>query len=78
MATGVLLVCFGQGTRVTEYLMESPKVYQAQVRLGITTDTGDAEGRVISRSDPGGIALPEIERALTSFQGRIQQVPPIY
>lgn len=78
MATGVLLVCFGQGTRVTEYLMESPKVYRAQVRLGITTDTGDVEGRVISRSDPRGIALEEIEDALASFQGRIQQVPPIY
>ncbi len=78
MATGVLLVCFGQGTRVSEYLMESPKAYRAQVRLGIATDTGDAEGRVISRSDPRGIALQEIERALASFQGRIQQVPPIY
>jgi len=78
MATGVLLVCFGQATRVTEYLMKSPKVYRAQVRLGITTDTGDAEGRVISRSEPRGIALQEIEHALVSFQGRIQQVPPIY
>jgi tRNA pseudouridine55 synthase len=78
MATGVLLVCFGQGTRVSQYLMESPKAYRAQVRLGITTDTGDAEGRVISRSDPRGITLQEIERALASFQGRIQQVPPIY
>lgn len=78
MATGVLLVCFGQGTRVTEYLMESPKVYRAQVRLGITTDTGDAQGGVISRSDPREITLQEIERALVSFQGRIQQVPPVY
>ncbi len=78
MATGVLLVCFGQGTRVTEYLMESPKAYRARVRLGTTTDTGDAEGRVISRSDPRGIALQEIEHVLVSFQGRVQQVPPIY
>ena len=78
MATGVLLVCFGQGTRVTEYLMESPKAYRAQVTLGITTETGDAEGKVVSRSDPSGIALQEIEHALASFQGRIQQVPPIY
>jgi len=78
MATGVLLVCFGQGTRVTEYLMESPKVYRAQVRLGVTTETADAEGRVISRFDPRGISLQGIESALASFQGRIKQVPPIY
>jgi len=78
MATGVLLVCFGQGTRVTEYLMESPKVYRAQVRLGMTTDTGDAEGRVISHSDPRGITLQGIEGTLASSQGRIQQVPPTY
>lgn len=78
MATGVLLVCFGQGTRVTDYLMESPKTYRAQVTLGVTTETGDAEGKVISRSDPGRIALLEIEEALASFQGRIQQVPPLY
>lgn len=78
MATGVLLVCFGQGTRVTDYLMESPKVYRAQVRLGITTETGDSEGRVVSRSDPSGISLQEIEHTLASFQGRTQQVPPTY
>lgn len=78
LATGVLLICFGQATRIADYLMESPKVYRAQVRLGIKTDTGDAEGKVISHSDPSEVTLQEIEGALASFRGRIQQIPPIY
>ncbi|MFL7809884.1 MAG: hypothetical protein AB8I80_14710, partial [Anaerolineae bacterium] len=48
LATGVLLVCLGRATRVSEYLMRSPKVYRGTIHLGITTTTHDAEGEVTS------------------------------
>jgi len=51
-ASGVLPICLGQGTRVIEYLAEASKTYLAQVELGIVTDTYDATGQVVKRSDP--------------------------
>ena len=78
MATGVLLVCLGQATRVTEYLMDAPKRYRAGIVLGIATDTYDAEGRVTHRSPSVSFTRAQIEEALSSFVGRIEQVPPLY
>jgi tRNA pseudouridine55 synthase len=78
MATGVLLICLGQATRVAEYLMAGQKRYRATVILGATTDTYDAEGKVISRSGPVDLNGEEIEAALAGFVGRIEQVPPMY
>lgn len=78
MATGVLLVCIGRATRLAEYLMQSTKVYQARVRLGVSTDTYDAEGRVIAKSDEIPTDRTAVERALGQFVGVIEQVPPLY
>ena len=78
MATGVLPVCLGQGTRVVEFLADAIKVYQAQIELGVVTDTYDASGSVIQRNDPSGISQEQLESALTSFRGTIQQTPPMY
>lgn len=78
MATGVLLVCFGQATRVTEYLMDSPKRYRAGIVLGIATDTYDAEGDVTHRNSNVSFTCAQIEEALSSFVGRIEQLPPLY
>ena len=78
MATGVLPVCLGQGTRVVEFLADAAKVYQAQIELGVVTDTYDASGRVMQRNDPSGISREQLESALTSFRGTIQQIPPMY
>ncbi len=77
MATGVLLVCLDKATRVTEYLMASPKTYDAVIRLGVTTTTDDAEGEIVTQSQ---IEVPyaEIERTVQQFVGRIEQVPPAY
>ena len=77
MATGVLLLCLGQATRVAEYLMQGDKVYRARIRLGITTDTYDAEGQVVAQ----GLVTatrPLVERVLAEFVGTIEQTPPIY
>lgn len=77
-ATGVLLVCLGQATRVSEYLMELPKTYQAQIVLGIATDTYDADGRPLSTGDFTGITEDRLSAALLRFVGDIQQVPPSF
>jgi tRNA pseudouridine55 synthase len=85
LATGVLLVCVGRATRVAEYLMTRPKVYRARVRLGITTDTYDAEGQVIAEAEGASVPVPvlevsrgQVEAALARFRGTITQVPPMY
>ncbi|HHS97925.1 MAG TPA: tRNA pseudouridine(55) synthase TruB [Chloroflexi bacterium] len=77
MATGVLLVCLGRATRLAEYLMASPKIYRARIRLGTATDTYDAEGRVVEER-PVRVDRQEVEAALERFRGRILQVPPMY
>jgi len=78
MASGVLPVCFGQGTRVIEFLLEMSKVYRAQIELGVATDTHDATGRIIQRGDPFQVSREQIELALDTFRGLIQQTPPMY
>jgi len=77
LATGVLLVCVGRATRVAEYLMAGQKVYRARVYLGITTDTYDAEGRVVAEA-PAEVDRTQVEAALTRFRGKITQLPPVY
>lgn len=87
-ATGVLPVCLGRGTRVIEFLVDTTKAYRAEIELGVATDTYDASGkvthtydaggRVTQQGDPAGITYAQLESALASFCGRIQQVPPLY
>jgi len=77
-ATGVLVVCLGQATRLIEYMMAATKVYRAEVRLGITTDTLDATGKPVSQADPSNIGRQQVEEALTAFVGKIDQVPPMF
>ena len=77
-AEGVLPVCLGQGTRMSEHLLTARKRYSATVRLGITTDTYDAEGLVLQERDSSGIGRRQVSEALRRFRGRIQQLPPMY
>ena len=78
MATGVLPVCLGRGTRVIEFLRETAKAYRAQVELGVATDTYDASGEITGRGDSLGIDREQVAVALTSFRGSIEQIPPMY
>jgi len=78
LATGVLLVCVGQATRVAEYLMAGQKRYRATLQMGVSTDTYDAEGQVTRDAGAVEIRLQEIETALSHFVGEIAQVPPMY
>jgi tRNA pseudouridine 55 synthase len=78
LACGVLPVFLGQATRLAEYLMEHPKSYRAEIELGVSTDSYDAEGAVTQRSDASGIDWIAVEECLKRFRGDIQQTPPVY
>jgi len=78
MATGVLLICLGQATRVTEYLMLGRKQYRAVVHFGISTETYDAQGTVTQSVESVQLSKGQIADALAAFQGVIQQAPPPY
>lgn len=77
LATGVLLLCLGQATRVVEYLAASDKVYRARLRLGISTDTYDAEGQITSQSEVT-VSRTQVEGELQAFTGIQEQMPPMY
>ena len=78
VASGVLPVCIGQATRLVEYLIDTTKTYRAEIELGITTDTYDAEGKVTQRADVSGITRKQVEAALGTFYGEITQTTPAY
>lgn len=79
-ATGVLVVMVGKGTRLAQFLSGVDKEYEAIIRLGYSTDTGDRTGKPISGppTNGGKWTEDEIEAALQSLRGNIDQVPPMY
>jgi tRNA pseudouridine55 synthase len=77
LATGVLLVCLGQATRVSEYLMRSQKTYRGAIHLGVATTTDDAEGEITAEAEVR-VTRAQVETAMQDFVGHIQQVPPRY
>ena len=78
MAEGVLLVGFGAGTKILQYLSDLSKSYQATLRLGEETDTMDSEGRTVLRRPVPHLEKDEIGRVLLSFTGPRKQRPPAY
>src|SRR5512135_2156722 len=78
MATGLLPICFGEATKIAGYLLGSRKAYEAEVRLGATTTTDDAEGEVVSARPVPPLTEASIEAALCTLRGRITQTPPAY
>ncbi|MBQ7383501.1 MAG: tRNA pseudouridine(55) synthase TruB [Clostridia bacterium] len=77
MATGVLAVLIGRAAKAAEYLVSDTKKYRALLRLGITTDTEDTSGAVLSESTDIPSA-EEVERVCRSFVGEYDQIPPMY
>lgn len=77
MAVGVLPVCVGSATKAIEFIIEKDKLYRAELTLGITTDTQDAEGKVISIREAAG-SNDAIAAAIKSFEGKISQLPPMF
>jgi tRNA pseudouridine55 synthase len=77
-ATGLLICCIDQATRLARFFMQSDKTYQGTLHLGVTTDTGDATGKVISEYSGKPISEERIRSVFRRFRGRIPQVPPAY
>ncbi len=78
LAEGVLPICFGQATRLMEFLVDAPKVYRATMLLGVITDTYDAQGAVVEVRDPSALTREQVEAAMANFLGVVYQVPPMY
>ena len=77
LASGLLPLLFGEATKFAQFGLDSIKEYRAQIRLGVATDTGDAEGRVLQRC-PVDVSEGSLKQALARFRGAIEQVPPMY
>jgi len=83
MATGLLPICLGEATKYSQDLLDADKKYQARLRFGIQTDTGDAQGQVIAEKSTAEVtdnamAKSLIDGILPQFMGEIEQVPPMY
>ena len=78
LATGVLPLCLGEATKISQFLLESDKKYRVKIKLGIRTSTGDAEGEIIQQTDDVAVTLDTLNKALEGFRGSIEQVPPMY
>ena len=78
MATGVLLVCTGEATKITRFLTDLDKEYLTIMKLGEKTDTYDSEGTVVQRSEGFSLGKEDIENVLAGFRGTIEQTPPMF
>ncbi len=77
LATGLLIILLGRGTKLSESLMGFDKTYEGVLRLGIATDTQDADGQVVSESDPSGVTREALEAQMACRTGDIMQTPPM-
>ena len=78
LATGVLPLCFGEATKFSQFLLDADKHYLATVRLGVTTETGDADGAVVEENPVPEISHGGLEEVLARYRGEIMQLPPMY
>lgn len=78
MATGLLLILAGSATKLSSSLSGLDKEYRGVMTLGVTTDTQDFEGKILSESDASGIPEAELRRVMSRFEGSLRQVPPSF
>ncbi len=77
-ASGVLPICIGKATKVSELILNKDKSYICELTLGITTDTYDSSGSIVKRTEDFKITKEDIEKAFETQRGEIEQFPPIY
>lgn len=77
MASGLLVLCFGEATKVSGFLLDGDKRYRARIRLGATTSTDDSEGEVLDTHHLPPVDVQTLEAVLDAFRGPIEQVPPM-
>ncbi|HDH12399.1 MAG TPA: tRNA pseudouridine(55) synthase TruB [Nitrospirae bacterium] len=78
LATGLLLICINRATRLASYFSDLDKEYKAIIKLGETTDTQDAYGKIIEKNDRIEVDKTMIEKTMKSFEGKILQQPPMF
>jgi len=78
LASGLLPICLGEATKLAGYLLDTDKRYRVTAHLGVTTDSGDADGRIVERRPVPVLDRAAIESLLQRFRGPIVQVPPMY
>ena len=78
LATGVLPVCLNQATKLVQFLMHQDKVYEADMELGVETDTQDCQGTIVRRAALAGITPAQVTALVETFTGRQRQLPPMY
>jgi len=78
LATGLLPLCFGEATKVSGMMLDDDKRYRVVIRLGVLTDTGDAEGAVLETQPVPEITQAMLDACLQRFTGELDQVPPMY
>lgn len=78
LATGALPLCFGEATKFSQFLLNADKRYQVQAVLGISTDSGDAEGTICSERSWDHVQESDLEDVLPRYRGEIEQVPSMF
>jgi tRNA pseudouridine55 synthase len=78
LATGLLPVCIGEATKFSQSLLSAEKTYDAHVRFGFRSTTGDAEGELQAVEDPPQFGSEQLESAIASLTGNVEQVPPMF
>ena len=77
-ATGILPICFGQATKLSQFLLNANKRYTFYAKLGQTSTTGDIEGELTENLSTQNITIEKIQQVLNGFMGEISQIPPMY
>ena len=78
LATGVLPICFGQATKFSRFLLDAEKTYEATIVLGVTTESGDTEARVVQKRPTDNLNQDRVESVLKMYRGKTQQIPSMF
>jgi tRNA pseudouridine55 synthase len=77
LATGLLVLLIGKGTKLSDRIMGGDKTYEGVLRLGVTTDSQDADGEVLAEKDASHITREQVEAVIENYLGDIEQIPPM-
>ena len=78
LASGMLPICLGEATKFSQFLLDADKTYEVTAHLGIRTSTSDADGEVVEHADKAAVTEAELQEAIKSHLGELEQVPPMY
>ncbi|MGI9317301.1 MAG: tRNA pseudouridine(55) synthase TruB [bacterium] len=77
IATGLLPLCFGETTKISSLFLNADKTYRVEIKLGVSTETGDREGKILEKKAVD-VDQPQIEKVLDCYRGHFNQIPPMY